>query len=274
MPNEIWERLGSRRIEQGPDGDRATFLYFIRGTNNELSVVTTLLEHAPVVWESLLRSSYVAEQVGDKLWTVDLLYEDEASQQKRSQKKPPETGSSSYSFDTSGGTVKVTQSLETLRKYPPETAPDHGGAIGVGLDGQPEGVEIPVPAMKFSETHYLPASMVTLAYINTLYRLTGKVNNAVFRQFAPGELRFRGASGRRRGLGDYEVEYSFDASENVTGLSVGDFTDIEKEGWSYLWTYYGREIDQDAHAVLTKPKAIYIERVHQYADFSALGIGT
>ena len=40
----------------------------------------------------------------------------------------------------------------------------------------------------------------------------------------------KNAAGTKRGSGDWEIAYRFAASPNVTGLTVGDITGINKKG--------------------------------------------
>ncbi|RMF94392.1 MAG: hypothetical protein D6741_12675, partial [Planctomycetota bacterium] len=119
---------------------------------------------------------------------------------------------------------------------------------------------------------YIDASLVTDAYKATLYNLTGTVNNATFRNFAAGEVLFMGASGSKRGPGDWEITFRFAASPNVTGLTIGEITGINKNGWDYLWVAYADDVDDAAKELIKKPIAAYVERVYRYTDFSLLGI--
>jgi len=135
-----------------------------------------------------------------------------------------------------------------------------------------EGVDIAVPVYHFSKTHYLPDAIVTPAYRGTLFNLTGKVNGGAFNGFAAGECLFLGASGAKRGSGDWEITFRFAASPNVTNLTIGDITGVDKKGWEYLWVRYADSVDDTAKALVKKPIAAYVERVYEYGDFSLMGI--
>jgi hypothetical protein len=133
---------------------------------------------------------------------------------------------------------------------PGQTAPNFKGAIGVTADSV-EGVDITVPVYHFAETHYLADAVVTLAYKLTLFALTGRVNNSAFKGFAAGECLFLGAAGTKRGSGDWEVGYRFAFSPNVTGLTVGDITGINKKD-SHLCVRYA---DCDALLRWSRPSS-------------------
>jgi hypothetical protein len=154
-----------------------------------------------------------------------------------------------------------------------QTPPDFEGAIGVTSDSV-EGIDITVPVYNFAETHYIPVASVTSFYKAALFALTGSVNNAAFRGFAAGEVLFLGASGSQRGQDDWEITFRFAASPNVTGLTVGSITNIDKRGWDYLWVRYADMEDTTAKALVKRPVAVYVEQVYPFADLSGLGIGT
>ena len=194
-----------------------------------------------------------------------------------------------YTFDTGGGTQRITQSLGTIAKYAPsgETAPDFMGAIGVSQD-RVEGVDITVPQYQFTETHYFTQTDVTSAYKYAIFQLTGKMNNAPFRNFAAGEVLFLGAAGSVRSDENWSITFRFACSPNATGLSIGgtipedyyydeedvSISGIDKIGWDYMWVRY-EDFEDDAAFVLVKqPTAVYIERVYHPGDFSTLNIGT
>jgi len=80
-------------------------------------------------------------------------------------------------------------------------------------------VDITVPVYSFSETHYNSLAFVTESYKQTLFGLTGKVNNAAFKGFAAGEVLFLGASGSKRG--DEDHGYADIADGDTAKLASG-----------------------------------------------------
>ena len=131
-----------------------------------------------------------------------------------------------------------------------------------------------IPIYSFSETHYIDVDSLTGGYKAALFRLTGKVNDGVFRGFQAGEVLFQGASGSQRGEEDWEISFKFAASQNAVGIQIGELWPINKKGWEYLWVRYADDEDEEANAIVKKPIAVYVERVYDSADFSDLGIGT
>ena len=251
------------------EGDGATSVleYLIKGTDDDVAAKNALGTTAPETYDALKRKNWGVERIGNNWWrgTVRYVHEEYIL---------PETGESSFAFDTGGGTQHITQSLQTIAKYAPagQTAPDFKGAVGVTHDNV-EGVDITVPVYHFSETHYLPVATVTQAYKDKLRALTGKVNDTDFKGHSAGECLLLGVAGSQRGANDWEISFRFASSENKTDLTVGEITGIAKKGWEYMWVRYANAEDVTAKALIKKPVAVYIEKVYEEGDFSQLGIG-
>jgi hypothetical protein len=75
----------------------------------------------------------------------------------------------------------------------------------------------------YSESAWLSPSKLTTAYRKELTRLVGCVNNAAFRGYAGGEVRFEGASARwqKHQKTKAKVSYKFSISPNSASISVG-----------------------------------------------------
>jgi hypothetical protein len=263
MAVTVYEKWDSRETTIAEDSS-VDLRYVIRGTDDDATANSALLAASPVLYGGLVRQSAHTERIAEDAWEGSVRY---------GMLEPPETGDSSFSFDTGGGTQHITQSLATVGAYsasgPP---PNFKGAVGATRDSV-EGVDITVPVYNFSETHYIDAVLVTGAYKAAMFSLTGTVNNAPFRGFAAGEVSFLGAAGSKRGQDDWEISYRFAASPNVVGLVVGDITGIAKRGWEYLWVRYQDTEDTDAKMLVKRPVAVYVEQVYPYGNFAGLGIG-
>lgn len=230
---------------------------------------------------------YELEYLGDNAWQLKVTYIKEGAEDDQ-QEDPLRRA---RSFDTSGGTQHITQAAGgkvtvlrrgtatttvtegTERRYPP-TATSMNEAIGVDGDSV-AGVDIIVPALTWTETHDVPSSFVDGNYIKALSALTGTVNNATFRNFAPGEVLFAGASGsqewdEQKGDGPWTLTYKFIASANVEDIKVGAIDGIDKKGHEYLWVRY--EAAVDGNDLIKRPKAVYVNKVYKDGDFSILGI--
>ena len=266
------EKPTSRPASRG-NSPSLELIYTIEGTADEQTALDTLDATAPASRAGLYPHDRSVDPVvidSDNeaacVWEGTVRYGNPESNE-------PDVGESAYSFDTGGGTQHVTQAKATVASYKKGggTAPDVGKAIGVNGDDV-AGVDIAVPVYQFSETHYLDDADVTTAYRGTLFALTGKVNDSSFKGLAAGECLFLGASGSKRGNGDWEITFKFAASPNATSLTVGTMTGIAKKGWEYLWAMYGKT--ESNGRVVQEPVAAYVEQVYEWGSFSNLGIGT
>lgn len=269
MAITIAETVDSRESTTGDSGT-VELKYVVDGTASDIDAKAALASGTGVTYDGYVRKSVHVEAIGDP--TLSLKWNGTVSYGVK--ENNPETGESSFSFDTGGGTQHITQSIETVQRYAAEgnTAPDFQGAIGVAKDSV-EGVDITMPVYNFSETHYFDASVVTSSYKGLLFHKTGMYNNDSFKGFEPGEVLFLGASGSKRGTGDWEITFRFAASQNRSEIKVGEIGPISKKGWEYLWVRYEDAEDTNAKALIKKPVAAYVEKVYYGTDFTSLGIG-
>ena len=268
MTVTIDEKPTSRSATEGVDSNAQTTLeYIVRGTDDDSAVHAIVQATIPAFYRGLSYQSYSIDPVhvdqSDAIgfWDISAQY---------GVKDPNE---STYAFDTGGGTQHITQSLVTKGRYPAPgfVAPDFGGAIGVTHEDV-EGVDITVPIYNFSETHYIDDALVTNDYKGTLFFLTGKTNDAPFRNFAVGEVLFLGAAGTKRGREDWEITFKFAASPNVVNLQIGPITIAFKGGWDLLWVRYTDVEDKAARMLVKRPVAAYVEQVYKEGDYLAMGI--
>ncbi|MBI5725601.1 MAG: hypothetical protein HZA50_16705 [Planctomycetes bacterium] len=264
----------------GQTGDSASkkLEYIVRGSSDDETVEAFALENIPATYRGLVFQNidvdpeWVDEDNDDGIWNITANY---------GVKPPTEVGESTFSFDTTGGTQHITQSLQTIARYAPpgKTAPDFKGAIGVTHDGV-EGVDIPLPVFNFSIRRRIPVAQWSAAYAGILYSLTRTVNDAPFSvtihgdtyTFDAGECLFLGATGDESSATEFvEVTYKFAASPNKTGITIGDITGIVKKGWHYLWVRYEDSEDTNAKTIVKKPVAAYVEKVIEEANLGQLG---
>jgi hypothetical protein len=269
------EHYESRKITAGNTNRSAEFKYIVRGTDNEVAVKGLIASSTAATYDGLVRGDYSIEPVHIDTTSPDACIMQVTVHYVEPTAPQAETDAGTFSFDTSGGTQHITQSLSQVDIYTKDDAfpPDLGGAIGVTRDSV-EGVDIAVPVYSFSETHYFADSVVNDTYKGKLFRLTGKVNNASFKGCAAGECLFLGASGSKRGGEKWEITFKFAASPNVTNKTIGSITGINKKGWEYLWVRYTEQVDDTANALVMTPQNVVISKVYDDGNFADLGIGT
>ncbi len=270
----IYEKSDSPAVREG-DQPSIERRYQVLDITDETAALAALASFAPTSDDGLVRQSIALDPVGYDFWEGVVKY---------GIRKRPETNESTYAFDTTGATAKITHSLETVAAYAPGNLASSSGGIAVpgitpdfqgaiGFDGNTiQGCTKTIPTFQWTETHYKPLTFVNSSYRLTLANLTGTVNSGDFRDFSAGEVLFLGASGTMRGSEDWELQYKFVASPNVDELTLGGIGNIAKDGWDYLWVLY--EDATDENTLVRVPKAVYIERIYERKDFVNLAIGT
>jgi len=259
------ESRDSRRTTTNPPTYTAT--YTAAGSNDGAYVRAYAIAATPTIVSLIdgivYRQDVSVDPVGYEQWKVTVPYA----------RNKQDTGSYRLTFDTTGGTIHVSASKETIGKYPAATAPDYKQLIGVNKDDV-VGADIVIPALKISVHFNHPAAIITLARIKYLQSITGMVNSAAFLTFAAGEVLFLGASGSEGTDAETEVTYQFAMSANASGLTIGDVASIVKKGHELAWIKYKDAVDTVGSDDLPvkAPEFVYIERVYDTVDL-ALGLG-
>ena len=264
------EQFNGVRDVFSSDNNTAEVGYDVHDAADEAAVKAIMNATAPSTRNGLfIISMEIYEQVNNTTWRVRVRY---------APRTWTENPDSRFSFDTTGGSQHITQSLTTVNGYGGAT-PANKDAIG--YDGKNVGgVDITVPVYEFSKVQFFDDGDIDNAYKSILRNLTGTVNDNTFNGFAAGEVLFLGAVGSRQGddpNDQWEITYRFASLPNQTGLSVGDISGIAKKGWEYMDIRYaevvGTPSGSDVQQVLKEPFAVYIHRVYFDGDFSDLGIG-
>ena len=250
------EKPGSGKTTREPLG--LTLLYTLHGIADRTTAWAYAHQFtAPLTLAAgqvVYRQDVRVDHEGHQLWSVEVPY--------GPKNKLP--GEYRFSFSTTGGTLRIRQSKESIARFPVGAA-EQNGVIG-GING--EGVEIVIPALKMSYTFRHPAGVVNEALAVNLARKTGRTNSDVWHGFQPGEVLFMGADGSGGTSQESEVRYDVVASENITGQTVGTITGVAKKGWEISWIKYE---DDDADGVAAqKPLAVYVERVYDTMSFASV----
>ena len=234
----------------------AELVYTASGTTDDAYVMSYALLATPAMYLGLWRQDIRLEPVASSLYTVVVPY------------GPNNVvmGEFRLAFDTTGGTIHILASRQTLSSYP-AGAPDYKGLIGVHA-ADVDGCDIVIPALRLTVNFQHPLGIMTLPRIKQLARNVGKVNSATWLTFAAGEVLFLGVTGDEGTAAPTNVAYSFACSENVTGLTVGAIANIVKRGHDYLWLYYQDGVD--GGKPIKKAKYAYVERVYAETNFTAL----
>ena len=256
-------------IVDGPES-QVTRFYSIHRTNDDSVATGLVLTTAPAT--ATVDSIPLNKRVVTLRAISEAAYEAEAKYTFLGlEKEPLQEGESSYQFETSGGTIHATRALEETVHVASGTPPSFEKLIGVNGD-EVSGCDLVSPVFTFSETHVLPAASVDAAYKLALFAATGTTNNGAWKGFAAGEVLFLGASGTSRAGGAWQINYRFVAAKNVTALTIGAITGINKKGHEYLWVKFDNGISEDRW--VKKIDAVIVNKVYESHDFANIGIGT
>ncbi len=224
---------------------------------------------------------------GPDAWHAVCSYS-EAKIQKPEREKLSTIGQYRISFSSKSQSLKqYTAKNTTAYAATGDTAPDFKGAINVNAEGEVEGVESIVPSLTVTVTQRMEGATLTPAYMLTIANLIGMYNNAPFLGFPAGTMQLSAGDGSlsfeipnpNADLAedplppqDRELSFEFLYSPNLTGITIGDITGINKLGHQYMWTLYRDSID--AGKVFRKPRAVYVQDLYRIepADFSLIGL--
>lgn len=285
---------GSGGVTFTQDGNlerEVTLRWLVSQKANYLAAEQWATANAPLFLTGHRRARLDIRGLGNYWWEVTAQYANASIGSDDPQRQPDRQSeydggdgvSGSISFDTTSATGHITQvntrnvvglTSETGQsKYAVagQTAPDTEGAIDIEGD-QVRGVDVTVPTFNFSETWTFPSQSLVTDYIENIYSLTGKVNDAKWRMFKKGEVLFLGARGQAdRGATNCQVTFSFSASPDQENISIGAITGIKKGGWDYMTVTYETAAAQGS--IIKRPKFVYVNSVYQGGDFRLLKIG-
>jgi hypothetical protein len=259
MPITVDEIPDSRSLSGNPPS--ATLRYKVVGTIDDSIALAYATAASPstyfAAFGTLYREDVKLDPDGWGQWIATVPYG----------ARTRETGSLTFSFDTTGATVHITAAKQHIASYPIGDDPNpHKGTIGVTQDGKVEGTEIIIPSLKLSYTIRQPMGVITEAYAKLQAAYTGRTNQSTFRGFAGGELLYLGATGSDGTATEAECSYHFLGSSNATGLTVGEISGIVKGGHHYLWIEFKSDKDTDGRASVP-PRRVHVERVYDPVDF-------
>ena len=292
----------SRNFDIGPDTVEFEAKFFCWEAVNEVDVQLIVTLETPAIYRQLVRQAIKAREVGPGMWMVDVPYGNIdpnrgilENNEPAQFPQPPESpfsplggpNGATFSFDTTGENVHITQSKRTVSKSTNSQSGtaqiDNNLAIGLSAD-RVEGCDI--LGKKFEFTLDLNYRDLSMAYLLALYHLTGTVNYGQrFAGFEKGEVLYMGATGRFTIDNRWTLTHRFSANPNETEIKVnggmlptvgveapvvagGVITVPAKRGWDYLWYEYTSA--KVGTRMLQIPIAAYVEEVYDTGDFSIL----
>jgi hypothetical protein len=269
------ETFKSRDGQAGYQGNSFDATYYTFGETDEAVALDYVKNNIPVAYQGFPLRTIDREQVTDSVYKFKANYG--ANVNNMTEETPI------LEFNVGGGTVHITNSFSKTDYVNASVLPggviDNKGAIGVEYDGsmnprRVRGVEVYAASADYSYGKIFDVSDVTDAYIAGIYDLSqNPVNNATFFGRPAGSVLFRGARGTWKGSDKWEIRFDFSFSPNVTGLSVGGITGVNKTGWQYLDVIYKEGARTTDGMPVMVPAQATVHTVYNSGDFSVLGIG-
>lgn len=284
-----YERYAGKSGSLGPGTEDFSIGYVAHGTNDTavaLSAVMNISPPAVVGFSQLLyRQPFKVTEKGGGVWFFDADYKPLEKDDKNDDDQATPLAFK-LSWDTSGGTVKITESKQMVSN----------GGIGlpfafttIGWDGKKvNGCEIVVPQLTITVDVFYAPAFITNAAVTGWARATGKTNSESWLGFDPGECLLLGCNGEQtfsmlngKATKTAPVSFKVGCSENIKApyKIKGDpdlVAQTGKKGWEYLDVYYSEKTYGTAPNQLTTaiPESFKIHRVYEEVSFrSIMGIG-
>ncbi|MDD3155345.1 MAG: hypothetical protein PHS41_10790 [Victivallaceae bacterium] len=183
------------------------------------------------------------------------------------------------SFDCSAVSKHILCALEQTKH--PNSAKDSGNMIGwngrTGREAEYAGVNIVTASMRIAITKKIRMSKINRTFMSMIANLTGKVNDAPFRDWNAGEVLFLGASytGVDKRSEQITVTYHFAIQLNEPRLQIeiqDQMQTLSKKGWQYLWYISEQREDASTLAPRNLITGAYLATIYPEANFSPLGL--
>ena len=110
MAITVYEGEPSREFTTGGDNPGIKLNWIVLGTRDENAAYAAVAGVTPVTCDGLYFRTIAGKEVAPEAWECQASY---------GARKPPAEGEYKFSFDTTGGKQKITQSLETIGKVRP-----------------------------------------------------------------------------------------------------------------------------------------------------------
>lgn len=286
----LWDSGKSQLIYSGDGEDSGELIWSIVDCPTSGEAYTALIDGDGFLWpgldgniDGLLCRTIDMNPDGPNAWQAVAQY-GEAKLRTREKEKLNAVGEYRVSFSVKPQTVKQFVAKSTTRY--PSTAKDYNNAINVNSDGQVEGVDTIIPGLSITVTQRMAGASLTPTYALTVANLVGKYNNATFMGVFPaGSIQFIGgdaalsfainnpiSGGPALDPQDRELSFEFLYSPNLTGITIGSITGINKLGHQFMWIDWESAIVSSR--AVRRPLAVYVQDLFgiEPASFTPLSL--
>lgn len=287
--HHLWDSPSSNLIYSGEGENSGEYLFELTNCPTSPDAYNALLFGNGLDWTGIpgeidgtLCRNVQMEPAGPDAWRARVQY-GEPKLVDREREKLKAVGDYRVAFSIKPTTFRHFVAKNTTR-FPP-TAPDFGDAINVNEEGQVEGVDAILPSLSIIITERIAGASITADYVLDVANLLGKYNEDVFMgHFPAGTIQFTAGDGALSFAienpiaggaltpQDRELSFEFLYSPNITGLTVGDITGVNKLGHQYMWILWQSVLD--GYLIAKKPRAVYVQDIPgvEPASFAPLGL--
>ena len=286
----LWDSGKSQLIYSGDGEDSGELIWSIVDCPTSPQAYEALIAGDGFLWDGLdgeidglLCRTIDMNPDGPNAWQAVAQY-GEPKLRTREREKLQAVGDYRVSFSVKPQTVKQFVAKSTQRF--PSTAKDYNNAINVNSDGQVEGVDTIIPGLSITVTQRMAGASLTPTYALAVANLVGKYNNSTFMGVFPmGSIQFIGGDaalsfainnpfegGPALTPQDRELSFEFLYSPNLTGITIGSITGINKLGHQYMWIDWESAIVSSR--AVRRPLAVYVQDLYgiEPASFAPLAL--
>jgi hypothetical protein len=264
-----------------------TAVYKVTGTDDYNEIINYAIENDNIpylvtgaIGFAGVMTDVEAQQHGKgSFWTVQITWEVPPFRADDGE-TPPD--SLAFSWDTTGGSAHITQSLEVIDQEWASGIPHTDRSITIGEDdqGNVTGADIPVPSCRFEVVEIKTLDAYSPSSAIDHYRKTGKANSSDLTiavsatksfTFSAGEAMFLGArTSYDPSSGNVQTVFVFLGQANKTSITVGDMTVASKKGHDLLVTHFVEKVDATTKVKTKKPSEVVIHRVVEFIDLNGI----
>lgn len=283
MTAVVTEVHGERDLQGETDStkDKSSIGYMVYDETDEYLAYAAVQAAAPAMAGVLIRDSIKLKHIEIGIWEATVSYV--AIEQ---QKKDPDIGEIEWDFDDTGGTQHITSGIAPTVLYPvPNWNPmEFQRAINVSktkTGWQVKGIEVAVAKGQVTATTSFAPGTVTPLWRQQIKKFINKTNNAKWKEWEAGELKFLGMRIKKKYREKETVVFNFLEAANITAqdnVTVGGDAQgngacppIVMTGHQVMWVYFVQE--EDNNQVLMKAKQANVDTVCLSAAFDQLGLG-
>lgn len=298
---QVWDRNDFQMIDGSMDNAKSTlsYTYVVRNCANEAEACRAAWDAAPDFWreDPTMRTGgipkvrvSIEERCGETTWKAKVDYEHISgtgisSGDDGDESSDAANGSKEVTFEASLESITVMHAVSQRLAYVAQNAPPiyDVSAIPIGWNGKvgpdSDATGVTVEPSGLREEYRRRLDYKTVRSGNWRRRIAdcrGFINIGKFKNWAPGEALFLGASYQtpQKGAKYVDVTFSFSIRRNEAAATLAGHPLGLVRGWDYVWSVYEDASLQvsDYYHFARNIRYIFVSQVCNFADFGKLGL--